>query len=230
MSAVIELHGVTATRRDRDGTVVESLHRMDLSIGRGELVAVIGPPGSGTATLLNVLGGLTVPTEGRYLLDGTDVARLSPRRLARLRGRLIGFVFPAFALVADLTVLQNVELPLLYTRRRARRRQAREALERVGLTAHHADMPVELFDAQRDKVLVARALINDPPVLLYDKPTHHLDSDSANQIMQLLAALNDAGRTIVFCTPETDIAHRANRVLTLHDGLITSDTATPTDN
>ena len=226
MGAVIELEGVTATQRDRDGGVVESLDHVDLSIERGEMVAVTGPLGSGTGTLLNILGGLAVPAEGRYRLDGTDVGRLSTRRLTRLRGRLIGFVFPAFALVADATVLRNVELPLMYTRRGKRLRRAREALERVGLATHHADMPVELFDAQRDKVFVARALINDPPILLYDNPTRHLDADSASQIMHLLTELNHAGRTVIYYTSDPDVAQHANRVLTLHDGRITSDTTT----
>jgi putative ABC transport system ATP-binding protein len=221
---VIQLEQVTKDYRNLGRKTVPALHGVDLTITDGEMVALMGPSGSGTSTLMNIIGCLDLPTQGRYLLDGTDVGRLSKRRLGKIRGRKIGFVFQSFDLISDVTVSRNVELPLVYAKaRRSRRESARIALEQVGLAGHHGDMPVELFAAQRQKVFIARALINDPPILLDDEPTRDLDAESAGEIMALLTELNKTGRTIVFSTHEPEIAERAHRVVQLNEGLVVSD-------
>lgn len=220
---MIELRDVSKAYRTTERATVAALHGVDLTISGGEMVAVMGPSGSGTSTLMNILSCLDVPSDGRYLLDGTDVGRLSKRRRTKFRGSRIGFVFQSFGLIPDVDVLRNVELPMLYTRKRVRRARALRALERVGLFGHHNDMPVELFEAQRQKVLIARALINDPPVLLDDEPTGDLDADSGREIMELFAQLNESGRTIVYSTHSEETAGYAHRVIQLRDGRIVSD-------
>jgi putative ABC transport system ATP-binding protein len=223
---VIELDGVGKVYRTGGRVEVPALHDIDLTIADGEMVAVVGDSGSGTSTLLNVLSCLDLPSRGRYRLDGTDVGRLSERRLRRLRGRTVGFVFQSFDLIPDVTVRRNVELPMIYTRTRKRRAKARRALERVGLAEHEADMPVELFEAQRRKVLIARALINDPSVLLDDEPTGELDADSAAEVMELFSQLNGAGRTIVYATHSEETAGYAQRIVELRDGRVVADRRT----
>lgn len=220
---MIELKEVGKAYRTTERATVAALHDVNLTIADGEMVAVMGPSGSGTSTLMNILSCLDVPSGGRYLLDGTDVGRMSKRRRTKFRGTKIGFVFQSFSLISDVNVLRNVELPMLYTRRRVRRARALVALERVGLFGHHDDMPVELFEAQRQKVLIARALINDPPVLLDDEPTGDLDADSSREIMELFAQLNENGRTIVYSTHSEETAGYAHRVIRLHEGRIVSD-------
>jgi len=223
---VIELEAVSKAYRTGARVDVPALHEVNLTINDGEMVALIGPSGSGTSTLMNVLSCLDLPSEGRYRLDGTDVGRLSKRRLAKLRGRSIGFVFQSFDLIPDITVQRNVELPMIYTRARLRRARARRALERVGLGGHEQDMPIELFAAQRQKVLIARALINDPAILLDDEPTGDLDPDSSRQILELFGELNAAGRTVVFATHREETAARAHRVVRLSEGRVVSDVRT----
>jgi len=223
---VIELEAVSKAYRTGGRVNVPALHEVNLTINDGEMVALMGPSGSGTSTLMNVLSCLDLPTEGRYRLDGTDVGRLSKRRLAKLRGRSIGFVFQSFDLIPDITVARNVELPMIYTRARVRRARARRALERVGLAGHEQDMPIELFEAQRQKVLIARALINDPAILLDDEPTGDLDADSSRQILELLGELNAAGRTVVFATHREETAAQAHRVVRLSEGRVVSDVRT----
>jgi len=223
---VIELEAVSKAYRTGGRVSVPALHEVDLTINDGEMVALIGPSGSGTSTLMNVLSCLDLPSDGRYRLDGTDVGRLSKRRLAKLRGRTIGFVFQSFDLIPDITVARNVELPMIYTRARLRRARARRALEQVGLAGHEQNMPIELFEAQRQKVLIARALINDPAILLDDEPTGDLDADSGAQILQLYRELNAAGRTVVFATHREETAAHAHRVVRLSEGRVVSDVRT----
>jgi putative ABC transport system ATP-binding protein len=221
---LIQLEKITKEYRRGGREKVAALHDIDLVVEAGEMVALMGPSGSGTSTLLNIIGCLDVATKGRYLLDGVDVAHLSKRRLAKLRGRQIGFVFQSFTLIPDVTVGRNVELPLVYARsRRVRRQRANAALSQVGLEGHQDDMPVELFTAQQEKVVIARALINDPPILLDDEPTNDLDAESTNEIMALLTDLSAAGRTVIFCTHEAEVAARAHRVVQLQDGTVVSD-------
>lgn len=220
---MIQLEGVARTYRARDGEMVRALQDVHLSIADGEMVALTGPSGAGTSTLMNILSCLDLPTDGRYLLNGVDVARLSKRRLATLRGSLMGFVVGSFDLITDLTVQRNIELPLIYARTRVRRQRAQHALDRVGLRGHYEQMPVELFTAQRQRAIIARALINDPRILLDDEPTRDLDATSAGEIMQLLGELNQAGLTVIYCTHEDQAATYAKRVVRLRGGRIVSD-------
>ena len=202
---------------------VRALYGVDLTIDDGELVAIMGPSGSGKTTLMNIVGCLDVPTSGRYLLDGTDVGRLSGNRLAKIRSRRIGFVFQSFNLVARTTAVRNVELPLVYAGVRDRRSRAGWALEQVGLGERRKHLPNELSGGQQQRVAIARALINDPAILLADEPTGNLDTASSIEILKLLAALNDAGRTVVVITHEEEVARFAKRVVRLRDGRIMSD-------
>jgi putative ABC transport system ATP-binding protein len=202
---------------------VPALHGLDLTIDDGEMVAIMGPSGSGKTTLMNIVGCLDIPTSGRYLLDGTDISRLSDHRLAKIRSHKIGFVFQSFNLVARTSALRNVEFPLVYAGVRARRNRARRALEQVGLGERQKHMPNELSGGQQQRVAIARALINDPSILLADEPTGNLDTTSSIEIMKLLGALNDAGRTIVIITHEEEIARFTKRVVRMRDGHIESD-------
>jgi putative ABC transport system ATP-binding protein len=202
---------------------VPALSGVDLTIDDGELVAIMGPSGSGKTTLMNILGCLDVPTSGRYLLDGTDAGRLSDNRLAKIRSRKIGFVFQSFNLVARTSAVRNVELPLVYAGVHARRNPARHALAQVGLGDREKFMPNELSGGQQQRVAIARALINDPTLLLADEPTGNLDTASSAEILKLLGALNDAGRTVVIITHEEEVAGFAKRVVRMRDGRIESD-------
>jgi putative ABC transport system ATP-binding protein len=202
---------------------VPVLRNFDLTINDGDMVAIMGPSGSGKTTLMNILGCLDVPTSGRYLLDGIDVSRLSDKRLAKIRSRKIGFVFQSFNLVSRTSAIRNVELPLVYAGVRDRRNRARLALEQVGLGERQKHMPNELSGGQQQRVAIARALINDPALLLADEPTGNLDTTSSIEIMKLLVALNDAGRTVVIITHEEEVAQFAKRVVRMRDGHIESD-------
>ena len=219
---MIQLEDVTKVYR-MGKVEVRALESVDLTIDDGELVAIMGPSGSGKTTLMNILGCLDVPTSGRYLLDGTDVSRLSDNRLAKIRSRKIGFVFQSFNLVSRTSAVRNVELPLVYAGVRARRTPARVALEQVGLGDRQKHMPNELSGGQQQRVAIARALINDPALLLADEPTGNLDTTSSREIMKLLGELNDAGCTVVIITHEEEVAGFANRVVRLRDGLIVND-------
>jgi putative ABC transport system ATP-binding protein len=224
---MIQFENVTKTYR-MGKVEVRALHGVDLVIDDGELVAIMGPSGSGKTTLMNILGCLDVPTSGRYLLDGTDVSRLSGNRLAKIRSRKIGFVFQSFNLVPRTSAIRNVELPLVYARVRSRRNPARLALEQVGLGDRHKHMPNELSGGEQQRVAIARALINDPTLLLADEPTGNLDTASSAEIMKLLSALNDAGRTVVIITHEQEIARFVKRVVRLRDGHIDTDQSSRT--
>jgi putative ABC transport system ATP-binding protein len=219
---MIELEDVTKVYR-MGSVEVRALDGVDLAIDDGDLVAIMGPSGSGKTTLMNILGCLDIPTSGRYLLDGIDVSTLSDNRLAKIRSRKIGFVFQSFNLVPRTSAIRNVELPLVYAGVRDRRARARSVLEQVGLEDRAKHMPNELSGGQQQRVAIARALINDPTLLLADEPTGNIDTASSVEILKLLAALNDAGRTVVIITHEEDIARFAKRVVRLRDGRIVSD-------
>jgi putative ABC transport system ATP-binding protein len=219
---MIQLEDVTKVYR-MGKVEVRALDGVDLTIGDGEMVAIMGPSGSGTSTLMNILGCLDIPTSGRYLLDGIDVSRLSGNRLAKIRSRKIGFVFQSFNLVSRTSAIRNVELPLIYAGVPDRRSRARRALEQVGLGERQKHMPNELSGGQQQRVAIARALINDPAILLADEPTGNLDTASSTEILKLLGGLNDAGRTVVIITHEEEVAHFAKRVVRMRDGRIVSD-------
>jgi putative ABC transport system ATP-binding protein len=221
---MIELDGVSKVYKT--GAVeLRALDSVDLTIADGDLVAIMGPSGSGKSTMMNILGCLDVPSEGRYRLDGIDVGKVRDNRLADIRNTRIGFVFQSFNLIPRTSAARNVELPLIYAgvRARARRTRARTALERVGLGDRTRHMPNELSGGQQQRVAIARALVTEPTMILADEPTGNLDSASTVEIMRLLVALNDAGRTVVLITHEDEVAAFAKRVVRLRDGRIVSD-------
>ena len=207
---------------------VRALDGLDLEVESGEYLAIMGPSGSGKSTLMNLIGCLDTPTSGEYILNNQRVSDLDDGELATIRNHEIGFVFQTFNLLARATALANVELPLIYARvpARERHRRAREVLERVGLGDRAKHRPNELSGGQQGRVAVARALINDPSILLADEPTGNLDSKTSQEIMELFDELNAAGNTLIVVTHEADIAAHARRVVRMLDGKVVEDERT----
>jgi putative ABC transport system ATP-binding protein len=193
---------------------------VSFSVRRGELVAIVGPSGSGKSTLLHVMGTLERPSSGIVRIRGVDAARLRDRELSRLRNEKVGFIFQSFHLVPDLTVLDNVEIPLLYRAisGKERRRMALAALDRVGLSSRVHHFPTQLSGGQQQRVAVARALVGRPQLLLADEPTGNLDSTMGEEILGLLASANGEGTTVVMVTHDPRMAEHAHRVIRLFDG------------
>ncbi len=204
---------------------VEALKGIDLVVGRGEFVAVVGPSGSGKSTLLNLVGCLDTPSEGTYLLGGEKVAGLDRDRLADIRNRRVGFVFQNFNLLPQLTALENVEMPMLFggVPHKERRERALAHLEKVGLGDRVEHRPTELSGGQMQRVAIARALAMEPDLILADEPTGNLDTGSGSDVMSLLSELWGQGRTLVVVTHDMSLARRAGRVVELRDGVIVSD-------
>jgi len=228
MSAVVQLQEIHKIYESGE-VPVHAVRGVSLDIAAGEFVAVMGASGSGKSTLMNLLGCLDRPTKGRYLLGGTDVSGLDRNQLADLRNQKLGFVFQGFNLLSRTTALENVELPMLYGRRRFSSKEVRDrahhSLDIVGLSKRADHFPSQLSGGQQQRVAIARALINDPQILLADEPTGNLDSKTSVEIMGVFQKLNEQGITIVMVTHELDIAHYCKRNLIMRDGRLVSDTA-----
>jgi putative ABC transport system ATP-binding protein len=217
-------------RRYRMGEeLIHALRGIDLTVERGEYVAIMGPSGSGKSTLMNMIGCLDSPDDGEYWLNGKLVSAMHDRELARVRNKEVGFVFQTFNLLPRADALHNVELPLIYAgmKRKERLERARQALDRVGLAERMSHRPSEMSGGQRQRVAVARALVTDPSIVLADEPTGNLDSATSRDIMALFHALHAAGHTIMLVTHEADIAKHAHRIITFHDGKIADDAVNP---
>jgi len=212
-----------------DEIETHALADVQLSIRRGEYVSIEGPSGSGKTTLLSILGLLDTPTRGEYTLGGQPAASLAPRERAALRNRQIGFIFQSFNLIGDLTVFENVELPLTYRGMPSadRRKRAEAALERVGMNHRARHMPAQLSGGQQQRVAVARAVAGDPLVLLADEPTGNLDSKNGDAVMGLLRELHAGGSTICMVTHNPDYARQATRSINLFDGRMVDETGKP---
>jgi putative ABC transport system ATP-binding protein len=223
-TSMIELENITRIYRMGD-IEVPALRGISLSVRQGEMLALIGASGSGKSTLMNIIGFLDKPTGGRYLLEGADVSRLNDNRLAEMRNRKVGFVFQSYNLLPRTAALANVELPLVYGGGRQKRRQALEALERVGLGARAKHKPSELSGGEQQRVAIARALVNQPSLILADEPTGNLDSNATAEIIDIFCRLNQEGITIILVTHEMDVATRAKRIVRLLDGRIVEDRA-----
>lgn len=222
---LIEFAGVTKVYGE-GRAAFKALKGIDLEVGEGEFVAIMGPSGSGKSTAMNILGCLDVPTGGSYAFAGAAVERFSRRQRALLRRHYLGFVFQGFNLLARTSALENVELPLVYRGEPARSRheQARAALRAVGLDGWEGHTPAELSGGQQQRVAIARAIVTHPKLLLADEPTGNLDSTTSREVMELMVSLNhELGVTVLMVTHESDMAEYAGRVVRFVDGLVASD-------
>ncbi len=224
MIPLIQLHNITKVYIMGE-TEVHALRGISLSIQQGEMVAIMGPSGSGKSTLMNIIGCLDRPTSGEYLLEGVNVGELSDDELAIIRNEKIGFVFQQYMLLQRTTALRNVELPMLYGKRRPdRRERAQRALEAVGMGDRLHHRPNELSGGQQQRVAIARALVNEPRIIMADEPTGALDTRTGTEIMGIFQRLNaEQGITIILVTHEHDVAQYAERIISVRDGLIADD-------
>lgn len=222
LPSLIQASGLKKNYPLGNGESFEVLHGLNFRIEAGDFVAIMGPSGSGKSTLMNILGCLDVPSDGHYLLNGTDTAGLGPDELADLRNRLIGFVFQGFNLLPRKNILDNVALPLVYAGVRRSRREtvARQILQRVGLGDRCKSRPNQLSGGQQQRVAIARALANSPKLILADEPTGNLDTQTSEDILSLFKELNRQGLTIVLVTHEADVARHAHRIMSIVDGRI----------
>lgn len=223
LDPMIRLDDVTKVYR-MGPVEVRAVNGINLSIYRGEMVAIMGASGSGKSTLMNIMGCLDVPTSGHYLLDGEEVGRVGEDRLADIRGRKIGFVFQTYNLLPRLTAQQNVEMPLMYGDLHNRGHRALEALAHVGLERRAKHHPTEMSGGEQQRVGIARALVKNPVLLLADEPTGNLDTHSTNELLALFQRLHrEQGLTIVIITHEPDVAEHTQRIVTVRDGQVIDD-------
>ncbi len=224
---VIELRGVQKTYR-LEGVSVPALRGIDLAVAEGEFVAIMGPSGSGKSTLMNLVGCLDFPTSGKVLLDGRDITELSENELARVRGRLIGFVFQKFNLINSLAAWENVALPLVFhgVDYGERKRIALDMLARVGLSDRSNHRPNELSGGQQQRVAIARALAVGPQMILADEPTGNIDSRTGAEILAMFSELHSSGKTVVLVTHDEGVARTAQRIIRIRDGLVVGDSKT----
>ena len=214
---LVRLEGVSKVY-GRGDAAVNALVDVTFTVAPGDFVAVMGPSGSGKSTLMHILGCLDVPSSGRYLFAGDDVTTFNEPQMARVRNRRIGFVFQQFQLLPSMSAWRNVELPLLYRTAHDRRATALRALEQVGLSDRVDHRPTALSGGQQQRVAIARALVTDPDLVLADEPTGNLDSGSSREVLAILRALNETGRTIVLITHDPNVASAARRIVTMSDG------------
>ena len=224
MGALIEFQDVCKFYQMGD-TVVKAADHISFQIRRGEFVAIVGKSGSGKSTCMNIIGCLDVPTAGTYLLDGQDVGKLDKNQLGEIRNKMLGFIFQQYNLLPKLTVLENVEVPLMYAGvpKAERRQRAVEALEVVGLASKLKNMPNQLSGGQQQRVSIARALAGNPAVILADEPTGALDSRTSREVLGMLQSLHSQGRTVVLITHDNSIAVTAQRIIRLEDGRVVYD-------
>jgi putative ABC transport system ATP-binding protein len=226
MKPLIQLTNLKKIYQVGDQTI-HALKGVDLTIREGEFVAIMGPSGSGKSTMMNVLGCLDKPTQGEYDLDGVEIMKANDKQLAHIRNEKIGFVFQSFNLLARTSAAENVELPMLYAgvSAKERRKRAIASLTSVGLAERLHNKPNELSGGQQQRVSIARALVNNPVILLADEPTGALDTKTTYEIMSIFQRLNDAGKTVILVTHEPDVAAYAKRVVRFRDGAIERDEA-----
>ena len=216
---MIHLNGVSKIYRS--GLYeVRALDNVDLTVDKGEFVAIVGRSGSGKSTLMNIIGTLDSPSSGRYLLDGTDVSSLNDYKLSQVRGNMIGFIFQGFNLIPNMTAQENVEMPLLYRgfNRSDRAKLSKAALEKVGLANRINHLPSQMSGGQQQRVAIARAIASSPPIILADEPTGNLDSSSGKEILEILKNLNLNGHTLIMITHDMGIASQIPRTVMISDG------------
>ena len=224
MPAIVQFQDVCKTYR-MGPVSVEALRGVSFRVDKGDYISIMGPSGCGKSTLLNLLGCLDRPTSGHYFLGGEDVSRMSDDSLSSVRGARLGFVFQSYNLIQQLTVLENIEVPLYYQGRPEgeSREMARRLAARVGLDSRLHHKPFELSGGQQQRVAIARALVNEPLVLLADEPTGNLDSASGTEILRIFDELNEQGMTLILVTHDSSVSHHARRAIRLRDGQVESD-------
>lgn len=205
--------------------LVNALRGVSFNVDKGQFVAIMGPSGSGKSTLMHIIGCLDHPTEGSFIMDGEDISKVNDNKLAEIRNKKIGFVFQQFNLLARTTILYNVEVPLIYAgvNSKKRKKLAEQALENVGLSNRLKHRPNEISGGEIQRAAIARALVNNPLIILADEPTGNLDSKNGEEIMKIFNKLNQEGHTIIMVTHELEVAKYAQRIIHLHDGLIEKD-------